>query len=170
MKDNDNHNLCSDSSDEEIVIALRKKADLIRRKSRRLASKRKAAMVDDITSNTIPEPTTNAPPSPKPATPPPHQVPSPPQSHIQFTPPPFQSHTSQGTGCANFDSVPAASSDPILSKLQDLQSQFIAFQDETRVSLASIADQLIQMENCLGAKLDTVEVQTEFIDEDEAAP
>ena len=127
-------------------------------------------MVDDITSDTIPEPTTNAPTSPKPATPPPHQVPSPPQSPIQFKPLPFQSHISLGTGCANFDSVPAASSNSILSKLQDLQSQFIAFQDETRVSLTSIADQLIEMENRLGAKLDTVKVQTEFKDEDETAP
>ena len=33
-----------------------------------------------------------------------------------------------------------------------------------------LADQLIQMENRLGAKLDTVEVQTEYIDEEETAP
>ena len=168
MEDNVHHNLFSDSSDEEIVIAMRKKAKSIQRKSRRLASKRKATMVDETTSDTIPESTSNKPPSPKPTTPPPHQNPSPPQSPIHFTPPPSQS--SPGNGCANPDSVPAASSNLILSKLLDLQSHFTAFQDEVRVSLASIVDQLNQMESRLGAKLDTVEVQTEFIDEEETAP
>ena len=147
---------------------MRKKAKSSKRKSRRLASKHKATMVDETTSDTIPESTSNKPPSPKPTTPPPHQIPLPPQSPIHFTPPPFQS--SPGTGCANPDSVPAASSNLILSKLHDLQSQFTAFQDELRVSLASIVDQLTLMENRLGAKLDTVEVQTEFIDEEETAP
>ena len=127
-------------------------------------------MDDDISSHNVLEPTTNEPPSPKTATSPPHQIPSPPPSPIQFTPPPFQSHTSPGLGCTNSDFVPAASLDSVLSKLNDLQSHFLAFQDETRVSLASIADQLTQMENRLGAKLDTVEVQTEFIDEEETAP
>ncbi|XP_057523772.1 uncharacterized protein LOC130803605 [Amaranthus tricolor] len=117
LEDEDHHILGSDSNDEEIVIAMRKKADLIQRKSRRLASKRKAVMVDDITSHAIPKPSTNAPLSPKPATSPSHQIPSPPPSPIQFTPPPFQSQNSPGTGCANFGSVPAASLDSILSKL-----------------------------------------------------
>ena len=170
MEDDDYHILGSDSSDEEIVIAMRKKPDLIQRKSRRLASKCKVVMDDDITSHHIPEPTTYVPTSPKPATPPSPQIPSPKPSPIQSTPTSFPTHTSPGIGCANSNSVPAASLDSILSKLNDLQSQFFAFQDETRVSLASITDQLIQMENRLGAKLDTVEVQTEFIDEDETAP
>ena len=142
--ENDDYNIQgSDSSDEQVVIAIRRKLNLIQRKSRRLASKRKVAMDEDISSHNVPEPTINAPPSPKTATSPPHQIPSPPPSPIQFTPPPFQSHTSPGVGCANFDSVPAASLDSILSKLNDLQSQFLAFQDETRVSLTSIVDQLI---------------------------
>ncbi|XP_057545882.1 uncharacterized protein LOC130824881 [Amaranthus tricolor] len=50
------------------------------------------------------------------------------------------------------DNVPhnlCTSSHLILSKLIDLQCQFIAFQDETRVSLASIVDQLNQMEQRL---------------------
>ena len=143
LEDEDHHILGSDSNDEEIVIAMRKKADLIQRKSRRLASKRKAVMVDDITSHAIPKPSTNAPLSPKPATSPSHQIPSPPPSPIQFTPPPFPTHTSPGIGCANFDYVPEASLDSMLSTLQDLQYHFLAFQDETRVSLASMTDQLI---------------------------
>ena len=68
------------------------------------------------------------------------------------------------------DSAPAASSNLILSKLLDLQSQFTAFQDEVRVSLASIVDQLTLMENRLGAMLNTVEVQTEYIDKEETIP
>ena len=152
------------------MIALRKKAKFIKRKSRRLASKRKATMVDDATFDTMPEPISSEPPSPKPTTSSPHHNPSPPPSPIQSTPPPFQSHTSPDVGCTNYDSVPAASLDSVLSKLNDLQSHFLAFQDETRVSLASIVDQLNQMESRLGAKLDTVEVQTEFIDEEETTP
>ena len=162
------HNLCHDSSDEETVIALRKKAKAVQRKSRRFASKRKAAVVDDTTIKTMPEPTSNEPLSPKPTTPLPHQTPSPPPSPIHFTPPPFPS--SPGTGCAIPDPVPEASSHSVLSKLNDLQSQFSAFQDEVRVSLASIVDQLTMMEDRLGAKLDTVEVQTEYINEEETAP
>ena len=155
-----------DSSDEEIVIAKLRKGKVTQRKSRRLASKGKAVKVDDVTSETIPEPTSYEPPSLKPTTSPPTQTLSPPPSPIHFTPPPFPS--SPGVGCA--DPTPTASSDSILSKLLDLQSQFIAFQDETRVSLASIVDQLNQMEQRLGAKLDTVEVQTEYIDEEETDP
>ena len=162
------HDLCHDSSDEEVVIALRRKGKAVQRKSKRLASKQKAALVDDITSETIPEPTSNEPLSPKPTTPPPHHNPSPPQSPIHFTPPPFPS--SPGTGCAISDPVPEDSSHSVLSKLNDLQSQFSAFQDEVRVSLASIVDQFTMMEDRLGAKLDTVEVQTEYINEEETAP
>ena len=124
-------------------------------------------MVDDTTFETMPESTSDKPSSPKPTTSPPHHNPSPPQSPIHFTPPPSQS--SPGNGCANPDSVPAASSNFILSKLLDLQSQFTDFQDEIGVSLASIFDQLTLMENRLGVKLDTVEVQTEYIDEEETA-
>ena len=41
---------------------------------------------------------------------------------------------------------------------------------EIRVSLASITDQLTQMEARFGAKLNTVEVQTEYVDEEETSP
>ena len=58
----------------------------------------------------------------------------------------------------------------ILLKLDDLQARFFAFQDEVRVSLASLTDQLTQMEARLDAKLDTLEVETEYIDEEAPAP
>ena len=143
------------------------------RKSRRLASKRKSPTVDlddDSTSHNTFEPTNDAPPSPKPATPPSHQIPSPPPSPIPFTPPPVTTHTSLGHGFANTSSVPTAPPDSILLKLNDLQSQFFVFQDEIRVSLASITDQLTQMEAHLGAKLDIVEVQNEYVEEEKTAP
>ena len=124
---------------------------------------------DDSTSHNTFEPTNDAPFSPKPATPPSHQIPSPPPSPIPFTPPPVTIHPSPSQGFANTFSVHTAPLDSILLKLNDLQSQFFVFQNEIHVSLASITDQLTQMETCLGAKLDTVEVQTEYVDEEETA-
>ena len=58
----------------------------------------------------------------------------------------------------------------ILLKLDDLQARFFAFQDEVRVSLASLTDQLTQMEARLGAKLDIVELEMEYINEEAPAP
>ena len=123
-----------DSSDEEVRISVKKKPTVTPRKSRRLASKGKRPVVssDDYSStHTSLEPKHTAPPSPKPDTPLTHHIPSPPPSPIPSTPPPTTTtpasplpHTSLGlgfTGCAN-PSVPAALSDPVLNKLQVLQS------------------------------------------------
>ena len=143
------------------------------RKSQRLTSKGKRPVVnldDDSTSHTTLEPTSDAPLSPKSAITPSHQIPSPPPSPIPFTPPLVTTHTSPGQGFANTCFVPTAPLDSVLLKRNYLQSQFFAFQDEIRVSLASITDQLTQMEARLVAKLDTVEVQTEYVDEEETAP
>ena len=132
------------------------------RKSRRLASKRHASLDDNATSKPSNEPI-NVPASPKPVSPRPSPIPT--------TPPPFTSPVSPPHTTTGFDtnpSVPPANLDLLLSKFVDLQSQLYAFQDEVRVSLASITDQLSQMETRLGAKLDTIEVQTEFIDEETA--
>ena len=152
-------------------MPIKKKPVVAPRKRIRLTSKGKSLVVgldDDSSSHTTLEPQTNGPPSPKPATPPTHHIPSPRPSPIPSTPPPTTAtpvsphpHTSPGFGFAAFSnpsSVPAATLDPVLKKLQDLQSQFCTFQDEVRVTLASIIDQLTQMEARLGAKLDTVEV------------
>ena len=154
-------------SDEEVQMPIKNKPVITPRKSPRLASKGKPSVVcldDDSLSHTTTEPQTTAPSSPKPATSPTHHIPSPPPSPIPATPPPVTSqasppHTPTGLG-----------SSPILSQLKDLQFQLYAFQDEVRVSLASITDQLTQMEARLGAKLGTVEVQTEFIDDEEQDP
>ena len=136
-------------------------------------------MDDNSSTYTTFEPQQTAPPSPKPATSLIHHIPSPPPSPIPATPPPITTHvspaphTSPGLGFADFtnqSSVPTASTDPVLTQVKDLQSQLFAFQDEVRVSLASITDHLTLMEARLGAKLDTVEVQTEFIDEEEHDP
>ena len=118
---------------------------------------------DDSTFYKTAEPTN--PSSPKPTTPSSHQFSSPPPSPIPSSPPPVT--TNHG-----FDhtTVPTAPLFSIVLKLNDLQSRFFAFQDEIRVSLASLADQMTQMEARLGAKLDTVEVQTKYIDEEETAP
>ena len=115
---------------------------------------------DDSTSYKTAEPTN--PSSPKPTTPSSHQFPSPPPSPIPSSPPPVTTQTSPNHG---FDhtTIPTASLFSILLKLNDLQSRFFAFQDEIRVYLASLTDQITQMEARLGAKLDTVEVQTEYI-------
>ena len=148
----------NDISDEEVQLPVKKEPTVNPRKSHRLASKGKCPFVsldDDSSQNTL-EPQPTAPTSPKPVTPPP--------SPIHATPPSVPSQASPPHTPSGFDSV------PILSQLKDLQSQLYAFQDEIRVSLASITDQLSQMEARLGAKLDTVEVQTEFIDEEEQAP
>ena len=104
-------------------MPVKKQPILTPRKSSRLASKRLVVMADDTTSHNTLEPTTNAPPSP-----PSQQTPSPPPSLI-----------------------PTAPLDSVLSKLQDFQSQFFTFQDEIRVTLASITNQLTQMEARLGA-------------------
>ena len=158
--DVDNDNDDNDASGEEVRVPVQEKPKVTPRKSRRLASKKKQPVVldDDIAK----------PPSLKPATPPPHHNPSPPPSPIPSTPP---THTTP-----SFDdftkptSIPTAPSDSILTQLKDLQSQLSAFQDEVRVSLASISDRLTQMEARLGAKLDTVEVQTKYVDEEKHDP
>ena len=163
-------------------MPVKKKPIVTPRKSSRLASKRKCPVVsldDDSSSHTTLKPQPSAPPSPKSATPPTHHIPSPPPSPIPSTPPPTTAtptspfpRTSPGLGFAGFSnssSVPAAILNPVLNKLQDLQSQLYSFQDEVRVTFASITDQLTQMEVRLGAKLDIVEMQTEFVDEEEPA-
>ena len=43
------------------------------------------------------------------------------------------------------------------------------FKDEIRVSIASLSAQMAQMEARLGAKLDTVEVETEYVDDEAPA-
>ena len=136
------------------------------RKSRRLAAKEKRPVVfldDDSSSFKTAEPIN--PPSPKPTTPSSHLFPSPQPSPIPQSPPLVLSY--QG-----FDqtSVPIAPLFSVLLKLDDLQARFFAFQDEVCVSLASLTDQLTQMEARLGAKLDTIEVEMEYIDEEAPAP
>ena len=158
-KDNED-NADNDDSDEEVLLPVQKHPIATPRKSRTLASKGKSLVVDlddDSTSHNTIEPTNDILPSPKQATPPSHQIPSPPPSPIPSSPPPVTTHTSPNHGFAN-TSVPTTPLYSILLKLNDLQSQFYAFQDEIRVFLASITDQLTQMEARLGAKLDTVEV------------
>jgi transposase-like protein len=150
--------------DEDLHVPLKnikKPSVLTPRKSRRLASKGSPSQHDDITSPT--------PPSPKPSSPKPMSPIPPPQSPKATTPPPFTSPPSP-TGFEKESSPsPATPIDLILSKFTSLQSQLIAFQSEVRASLSTIAEQLTDMETRLGAKLDTVEVQTEFIDEETAA-
>ena len=151
-------------SKEVVSMPIMKQSGSTPRKSRRLAAKGKRPIVvldDDSTSYKTAEPSN--PPSPKPTTPSSHHFPSPTPSPIPTSPPPV--HTSQNQG---FDqtTVPTAPLYSILLKLDELQSRFFAFQDEVRVSLASLTDQLTQMEARLGAKLDTFEVETEYIDEE----
>ena len=153
-------------SDEEVQMPVQKEPVVTPRKSRRLASKgkRRIASLDDDSSHTSLEPQSTAPSPPKPFTSPTHHIPSLPPSPIRATPPPVTSQDSPPHTPTGLGSV------PILSQLKDLQSQLYAFQSEVRVSLASITDQLTQMEARLGAKLGTVEVQTEFIDDEEQDP
>ena len=154
-------------------MPVKKKPVVTPRKSRRLASKGKHPVVsldDNSSSHTALEPQTTAPLSPKPATSPTHHIPSPPPSPILATPPPYISPDLGFAEFTNKSFIPTALTDLVLSQLKDLQSQLFAFQDEVRVSLASITDHLTLMEARLGAKLDTVEVQTEFIDEEEHDP
>ena len=150
-----------------------KKMIVMRRsqKKQKAGSKRKSLVVDfddDSTSYNTVEPSNDKPPSPKPTTSPFHQIPSPPPSPIPSSPPPVTTHTPPHHGFDN-TYVPTAPLYFILLKLNNFQSQFFAFQNEIRISLASITDQLTQMEARLCGKLDTVEVQTEYIDEEETA-
>ena len=150
----------NDASDEEVSVPDQKQPSATLRKSRRLASKGKRPILildDDSTSHNT---TNDKPPSPKLTTPQRHQFPSPPPVNTQTSPNHDFNHTTVTT-------TPLFS---ILLKLNDLQSRFFAFQDEIRVSLASLTNQMTQMEARLGAKLDTVEVQTEYIVEEETAP
>jgi hypothetical protein len=144
------------SEDNEMNVPNKEQPVLTPRKSSRLESKRSSCLNDDITSQN--------PLSPKPSTPNPSHIPSPPPSPIPTSPPPHY------TGFDDDQSAvpPPITLDLLLTKFVDFQSQLHVFQDEVRVSLASITDQLTQMESRLGAKLDTVEVQTEFIDEETA--
>ena len=93
----------------------------------------------------------------------PLHIPSPPPSPIPTSPPP--------TGFDDSTTIPPPPTTlaHVLSKVLDLQSQLCAFQSEVRVSLTTLAEQLTLMESRLGAKLDTVEVQTEYVDEETAA-
>ena len=95
-----------------------------------------------------------------------YPCPSPPPLPIPTSPPPV--HTSQHQG-VDQTTVPTAPLLFILLKLDELQACFVTFQDEVRVSLASLTDQMTQMEARLGAKLDTVEVETEYIDDEAPA-
>ena len=159
---------------------LKKKPILTPRKSSGLAFKGKRLVLgldDDFSSHTTHEPQPNAPPSPKLATPPTHHKPSPPPLPIPSTPTPTTTtpasplpRTSPRLGFVGFSNpslVPVAILDPVFNKLQDLRSQFYFFEDEVRITFASITNQLTQMEARLGAKLDIVEVHTEFVDEEE---
>ena len=164
------------SSDEEVQMPVQKKPIVTPRKSGRLASKGKHPVVsldDDSSSHTTLEPQPTTPLSQKKATSPTHHILSPPPSPIPVTPPPTTTTpTSPGLGFTGFtksSSILAALLEPALNKLEYLQSQFYSFQDEICVTFASITDQLTQMEARLGAKLDTVKVQTEFVDEKEFA-
>ena len=137
------------------------------RKIRRLASKGKRPVVildDDSTSYTTAEP--SHPSSPKPTTPSSHHFPSPPQSPIPPSPPPVHTSLNQGLGDTTVPTTPLFS---ILLKLNELQSNFRDFKDEICVSLASLFAQMDQMEARLGAKLDTVEVETEYVDDEAPA-
>lgn len=153
------------SSDEEVAKPIKEESKITPRKSRRLASKLSVGKDEGTTTHPTKKPI-NVPSSPQPAS----NIPSPPPSPIATSPPPFTSQPSPThTGFdMNPSTVPPASFDLLLTKFDNLQSLFYAFQDETRVSVASITDQLSQMESRLGAKLDTVEVQTEFVDEETA--
>ena len=168
----------NDSSDEEVRMPIKKKPLVTPRKSIRLSSKEKRPVVsldNDSSTHTSHEPKHTTPPSPKPDTPPSHHIPSPQPSPIPSTPPPTTTpaspppHSSPGLGFPGYvnPSVTVALLDPILNKLEVLQSQFYSFQDEVRVIFASLTDQLTQMETCLSAKLDTVDVQTEYVEEEE---
>ena len=159
----------NDSSDEKVKIPKKKKPLLTLRKSIRLASKGNRLVVsldDDSSIHTSHEPKHTTPPSPKPDAPPSHHIPSPPPSAIASTPPPTTTpaspplHSSLGLGFTGYANplVPSTFSDPILDKLQVLQSQFHSLQDEDRVIFALLTDQLTQMEARLSAKLDIVEV------------
>ena len=87
---------------------------------------------------------------------------------IPCTPPPTTTPNSPGLCFTEFAN-PSISAYPLLNKLQFLQSQFHSFQDKVRVIFASLSDQLTKMETRLSAKLDIVEVQTEYVDEDDPA-
>ncbi|XP_057532931.1 uncharacterized protein LOC130810823 [Amaranthus tricolor] len=96
---------------------------------------------EEVRMPTKKEPTT--PPSPKPDAPPSPHNPSPPPSPIPCTPPPTNTPNSRDLGFTEFANL-SISADPLLNKLQ-----------------------LTQMETRLSAKLDTVEVQTEYVNEDD---
>ena len=153
---------------EEVSVPDKQQPSSTPRKSQRLASKGKRQVVildDNSTSYKTAEPSNLC--SPKPTTPSSRHFPSPPQSPIPSSPPPV--HTSSNHGFGHF-TVPTVPLFSILLKLNDLQSRFFTFQDEIHVSLASLANQMTQMEAHLGAKLDTVEVETEYVDEEAPAP
>ena len=153
---------------EEVSVLNKQQPSSTPRKSRRLASKGKRPVVildDDSTSNKRAEPSN--PSSPKPTTPSSHHFPSPQQSPIPSSPPPIHTSPNQGFG---HTTVPTAPLFSILLKLNDLLSRFFTFQDEIRVSLASLADQMTQMDARLGAKLDTVELEIEYVYEEAPAP
>ena len=157
-------------NNEEVSVPDKKQPSSTPRKSRRLASKGKRPVVildDDSTSYKTAA--ASNPSSPKPTTPSSHHYPSPSSSPIPSSPPPILTHTSPNQG---FDhtNVPTTPLFSILLKLNDLQSRFFAFQDDIRVSLASLVEQMTQMEARLGAKLDTFEVETEYVDEEAPVP
>ena len=154
------------SSDEEVAKPIKEEPLVTPRKSKRLAS---ILSVDknEETSTHPTEQTTDAPSSPKPVSP----IPSPPSSPIETTPPPSPIPTSPPpTGFDDSTTIPPPPTTlaHVLSKVLDMQSQLCAFQSEVRVSLTTFAEQLTLMESRLGAKLDTVEVQTEYVDEETA--
>ena len=116
------------SSNEEVRMPTKKKPLVKQRKSIRLASKGKRPVVslnDDSSTHTSCEPKQTTPPSPKPDVPP---------SPILYKPPPTTTPHSLGLGFTSF-SNPSVFADPILDKLQVLQSKIHSFQDEVRVIL-----------------------------------
>ena len=152
---------------EEVSVANKQQSGSTPRKSRRLAFKGKRPVVildDDSTSYTTVEP--SHPSSPKPTTPSSHHFPSPPQSPIPPSPPPVHTSPNQGLGDTTVPTAPLFS---ILLKLNELQSRFLVFKDEICVSLASLSAQMDQMEARLGANLNTVEVETEYVDDEALA-
>ena len=148
----------SSSEDEDLHMPLKnikKPSVLTPRKSRRLASKSSSCLNVDITSQ--------SPTSPKPDSPTPFHIPSP-------SPPPIPTSPHPTAFDDDHTTVPPPPTTlaHLLCKVLYLLSQLCAFQSEVRVSLTSLVDQLTQMESRLGAKLDTVEVQTKYVDEETA--
>ncbi|XP_057537985.1 vegetative cell wall protein gp1-like [Amaranthus tricolor] len=150
-------------------MPMKKKPVVTPRKSSRLASKGKRPVVgldDDSSSHTTLEPQITTPPSLKPATPPTQHIPSPLPSPIPSTPPPTTAtpasphpHTSPGLGFAAF-------SNP--SSVPTSCSYFRPCPQQAPRSLVPLTQMKARLgATRLGAELDIVEVQTEYVDEED---